>query len=473
MKISKTMEAMYKTILSWVLTMVGKWLSLKRDGDGDERRLVTTAQRKQIARGVKKFFRENYELRYNILKQTEEFRPRHPQQPTDGKNTAGYEKNAASYEKNTASYEKNTAGYEKNTAGYEKNAAGYDGNALENCGGWRQLTDRELRRIAIEQMEQVGVAWSIDVELYVRSTLVPDFNPVADYLARLPQWDGTDRIRPLARRVPTAWNRWPDFFHRWMLAVVAQWQQRSLRFGNAVVPMLIGQQGTHKSTFCRMLLPPTLRDYYIDDIKLDSAEQVERMLARMLLVNIDEYNAKTDREQAKIKRVLTERDVQTRRMRSDQYLLLPRMASFIATTNNPQPLTDPTGSRRYLCCDVAGTIDTDTAIDYQQVYAQAVSELDAGAAWHFTPDEEAAIEEHNAAYRQECSAEALLLAYYRPAPRKKANFLRAVDIQEQLRRHVTAKDVPNMKTLTTALRNCRFPYGSYKNYRGWYAAPAS
>ena len=146
--------------------------------------------------------------------------------------------------------------------------------------------------------------------------------------------------------------------------MVAQWQQRSRDYGNALVPLLIGNQGTHKSTFCKLLLPPHLREYYIDDIKLDNAEQVERMLGRMLLVNIDEYNAKT------------ERDVQTRRLRSDQYVMLPRMASFIATTNDSTPLTDPTGSRRYLCCDINGIIDTDVPIDYRQLYAQAVAELE-------------------------------------------------------------------------------------------------
>ena len=73
--------------------------------------------------------------------------------------------------------------------------------------GWQQLTDRELRRMAIEQMEQVGVAWSVDVELYVRSALVPLHNPVTEYLDRCGQWDGqTDHIRQMARRVPTVYE---------------------------------------------------------------------------------------------------------------------------------------------------------------------------------------------------------------------------------------------------------------------------
>ena len=341
---------------------------------------------------------------------------------------------------------------------------------LEEAGSWRQLTDRELRRIAIEQMEQMGVAWSVDVELYVRSAFIPDYNPVTDFLNHCTPWDGTtDHIGMLARRVPTRYSEWPHFFHRWILAMVAQWMNLSRDFGNAVVPMLIGDQGTHTSTFCRLLLPPELREYYIDDIKLDNAEQVERMLGRMLLVNIDEYNAKTEREQAKIKRILTEKDIQTRRMRSDQYVMLPRMASFIATTNDYEPLCDPTGSRRYLCCEIEGIIDTNTPIDYSQLYAQAVTELQQGARWHFTKEEEAEIERHNQDYRCQSSPETILTTYFEPAEPCMENFIRAVDIQAELRSHVRAGDVPSIWKLTKALSSCHFTRGKISGIRGWYA----
>ena len=154
-----------------------------------------------------------------------------------------------------------------------------------------------------------------------------------------------------------------------------------------------------------------LREYYIDDIKMDNAEQVERMLGRMALVNIDEYNAKTDREQAKIKRILTEKDVQVRRMRSDQYVMTQRMASFIATTNERQPLNDPTGSRRYLCVEVTGMIDTDTPINYQQLYAQALWELEHKRPYYFSKEEETAIEAHNRQYQNMSTTEILLATY--------------------------------------------------------------
>lgn len=436
---------MIRRIREWLRGILGGCRRSERDGTGMGR-LSSTAERMRIARGVRDFIERNYDLRYNVMKQTEEFRPKKRQDDTrendDGTNFR----------------------YDSANENYDGTIESHDSTV------WRQLTDREMRRIAIEQMEQVGVAWSVDVELYVRSALVPPYNPVTDYLDGCGAWDGRDDpIRRMATRVPTRYREWPDLFHRWLLAMVAQWMNLSRDFGNGVVPLLIGGQGTHKSTFCKLILPPELREYYIDDVKMDSAEQVERMLGRMLLVNIDEYNAKTVREQAKIKRILTEKDVQSRKMRSEQYVMRPRTASFIATTNEREPLSDPTGSRRYVCCEVDGLIDTDTPVPYRQMYAQAVAELRRGERYWLSKEEEAAIERHNQAYRCQSSPEVVLLSYFTPAERRKEHFIRAVDIQKALRQHVRPADVPSIKALTNALKTARFPYGSYNGRRGWYA----
>ena len=436
---------MIRRIRKWLRGLL--WGSLHGRHDGTAMgRLSSTAERMRIVRGVRDFMERNYELRYNVMKQTEEFRPKKAQEGT-------------------------CENYDGTNFRYGSTNENYDGTIEDHDGAvWRQLTDREMRRIAIEQMEQVGVAWSVDVELYVRSALVPPYNPVTDYLNGCGAWDGRDDpIRRMATRVPTSYEAWPDLFHRWLLATVAQWMNLSRDFGNGVVPMLIGGQGTHKSTFCKLILPPELREYYIDDVKMDNAEQVERMLGRMLLVNIDEYNAKTPREQAKIKRILTEKDVQSRKMRSDQYMMRPRTASFIATTNEREPLCDPTGSRRYVCCEVEGLIDTDTPVPYRQMYAQAVAELRRGERYWLSGEEEAELERHNRTYRRQSSPEEVLLSYFAPAERRKEHFIRAVDIQKELARHVRTADLPSIKALTAALRDCRFPYGSYNGYRGWYA----
>ena len=375
-------------------------------------------QKERIARSVSDFFLRRYQVRYNTVKKIEEWRP------NDG-----------------------------------------------TWHRWRQLTDRDLNRMTFEQMGEGGEGWGIDLQLFLHSTLVPEYNPLTDFLGGCGRWTQlVDHIGLLARRVPTDYEDWEPMFHRWFLGMVAQWLGLDQRFGNMLVPMLIGAQGTHKTTFCRMILPPALRDYFIDDIKMDNAEQVERVLARMALVNIDEYNAKTEREQAKIKRILAEKDVQVRKMRSDQYVRSLRTASFIATTNSPRPLTDPTGSRRYLCCPVNGIIDTEPTVNYRQLYAQAVYELRHGARYYPDRDEECRMEAHNAQFLQKKKVDIVLTEFFETAERSKENLMMFTEVVQWLRQHVPAVSLPTVAELSGALTQ-HFQTGAVGGRRGWYMRP--
>ena len=391
--------------------------SMYKEMKAGEKPISQMNEKERIARFIRDFFDRRYQLRYNEVKQMEEFRPK------DREGTV-----------------------------------------------WKPLTQRDLKRIAFEEMLEGGYGWSTDIETYVQSSIIKSYNPIREFLdaARKYFVPEHDYIGELAHRVPCNYSDWPKYFHRWFLAMVAQWQGRGGHFGNAVVPMLIGRQGTHKTTFCRLLIPLSLREYYMDDIKMDNAEQVERVLGRMALVNIDEYNAKTDREQAKIKRLLTETSVQVRRMRSDQYTLTQRLCSFIATTNDRQPLPAGDGTRRFLCVEVTDVIDTDTPIDYRRLYAQAIHELNEGEPFRFYPQEEAEIQEHNRAFQQHTSAEEAVSAFFEPAPKDAKYHMQATDIQTELKKRLKTADVPNLKMLTVTLRQNGFIYGSVNSRRGWF-----
>ena len=304
-----------------------------------------------------------------------------------------------------------------------------------------------------------------------------------EFLAGCGAWDGRrDYIGDYARRLKTDFAEWPQLFHRWFLAMVAQALNLNRDYGNSVIPLLIGTQAMKKSTFCKNILPPSMREYYMDDIKMDNAEQVERVLGRMWLVNIDEYNAKTDREQAKIKRLLTEKDVQIRKMRSDQYTMTPRLCSFIATTNELRPLTDPTGSRRYLCVEMTGQADfpplspTDSSpragaqghIPYKQMYAQAVSELRRGERYWFDNDDERLIQEYNRRYQQLSTIDEVLNSLFVTADRSKEHFMTATQIQQHLRTLLKAGHVPSLSKLGHALRRQHFADGARDGVHGYY-----
>ena len=68
--------------------------------------------------------------------------------------------------------------------------------------------------------------WDRDVIRYLDSDRVPVFNPVEDFLFGLDiHWDGYDRIRELASRIPCDNPHWPDLFYRWFLNMVAHWRR--------------------------------------------------------------------------------------------------------------------------------------------------------------------------------------------------------------------------------------------------------
>ncbi len=384
----------------------------------DGRPLSQMNEKERIMRSIESFLDRRYQLRYNVVKQIVEFRP--------------------------------------NDLMFQP---------------WQPLTDRQLRSIVVEEMKEGGESWMNDIRTYIESAHVEDYNPVHEFLQGCGQWDQKrDYIEDFARRLPTAYDDWPRYFHRWFLAMVAQALDMNRDHGNSMVPMLIGGQGIMKSTFCKNILPPSMREYYMDDIKMDNAEQVERVLGRMWLVCIDEYNAKTDREQAKIKRLLTEKDVQIRKMRSDQYTMTPRLCSFIATTNDLTPLPSGDGSRRYLCVEVSGPVDMSGRIPYKQMFAQAVAELyQPGCVYWFTSEDEAAIQQHNRQYQEVQPIESLLPTLFEPtAERIRANLWQVQNVQAELRKHLRNSDIPALKALAAILKKLHWPHGASNGVTGYY-----
>ena len=336
---------------------------------------------------------------------------------------------------------------------------------------WEPLTDRQLKSIVVEEMKEGGESWMNDIRTYIESAHVADYNPIHEFLAGCGQWNGKHNyIEDFARRLPTGYQDWPKYFHRWFLAMVAQALDLNRDYGNSMVPLLIGEQGFKKTQFCNHILPPSMREYYMKDIKMDNAEQVERVLGRMWLVNIDEYDSKTQREQAKIKRLLTEKDVQMRKMRSDQYTLTPRLCSFIATTNDLTPLPSGDGTRRYLCVEVTGVVDMSGRIPYKQMYAQAVAELrDPDCVYWFTSDDEQAIQRHNSQYQEVQPLEQLLPAIFVPTPeRKRENLWQVKDVQKELESHLRTSDIPTLRNIAATIRKLKWPHGASNGIVGYY-----
>lgn len=283
------------------------------------------------------------------------------------------------------------------------------------CFDFRPITERVLNSIALNAQKEGLSLWDRDVRRYVYSDRVRDFNPIEDYLSHLPTWDGKDRIRPLAARVPCDNPRWEQLFYTWFLSMVAHWQGRDRRHGNSVSPLLVGGQGCGKSTFCLNLLPPELNGYYTDSIDFNRKRDAELYLTRFGLINIDEFDQVSESHQGFLKHLLQKPVVNLRKPYAGQVEAVRRYASFIATSNHSDLLSDPSGSRRFICVEVKGMIENTQPVDYEQVYAQAIAALDKGERYWLTYDEEQEQRCANEVFRQRPLSEDLFYRFYRPA----------------------------------------------------------
>ena len=274
------------------------------------------------------------------------------------------------------------------------------------------LDKRARNSIAIHALKEGIQAWDRDIDRFLHSDYIPVYNPVEEYLYDLGKWDGRDRIRELADRVICNHPHWRNLFYRWFLSMVAHWMGRDKQHGNATTPVLIGPQGYQKSTFCRILLPPELRFGYTDSLDFSSKRDAERYLGRFFLVNLDEFDQISVNQQAFLKHLLQKPSASIRKPYGTSILEVRRYASFIATSNHKDLLSDLSGNRRFICVEVTAPIDTNVSVNYNQLYAQAFHAVMHGERYWLDDAEEAMLKESNEAFRQVTPLEHLLMSRF-------------------------------------------------------------
>jgi predicted P-loop ATPase len=286
---------------------------------------------------------------------------------------------------------------------------------------FQPLTQKALNSIVIhakrEHMLEKGSP-KTEISEFLESNEIPVFNPVQVFFDGLPQWDGQNHVARLFSRLPGLSSEQHAFLAIWLRSMVAHWLQMDMLHGNECVPTLIGAQGCGKTTFVRRLLPPEMREYYLDHLNLSNKFDKEMALTNNLIVNLDELEAIRPSQHASLKQVLSVSKVNGRpifgRTQEDRL----RFASFVATTNNPHPLTDPTGSRRFLCLEIPDgqMVDNDGEIDYGQLYAQVKYELlELKAPYWFNNQEVVRIQELNLEYMGQTDlAEIIKVCFRKP-----------------------------------------------------------
>ncbi|MDD4403696.1 MAG: VapE family protein [Parabacteroides sp.] len=296
-----------------------------------------------------------------------------------------------------------------------------------------KVNPRLLNSIALNGQEEGIKMWDRDVNRYIYSDRVPRFSPIDHYLYSLPEWDGKDRIRPLADTIPCNNPHWRNLFHRWFLGMVAQWRGINKKHANSTAPLLVGAQGTGKSTFCLNLLPPELRAYYAEGVDVGNKRNTEMYLSRFALINMDEFDQVKESQQGFLKHVMQKPAVTIRKPHQASVESLRRYASFIATSNHNDVLTDTSGSRRFICIRLTGPIDYSGQINHDQLYAQAMHEIKRGERYWFEAPEEAILTETNKEFQIQVPAEQLFLQFFRAAEAtEKGEKLLAVEILGRL-----------------------------------------
>ena len=288
---------------------------------------------------------------------------------------------------------------------------------------YAKVDERWMNTLSMEAIETGIDCWDRDIQRFVRSRRISEYHPFTAYFEQLPEWDGKDRVSALARRVSDD-PVWVNGFHRWMLGLSAQWMQfrsdaNSTNRANSVAPLLVSsRQGLGKSTFCRLLMPDALKAYYTESYDLGSPASAEAKLAACGLINLDEFDKLSASKMPLLKNLMQASALNIRKAYKRSASALPRIASFIGTSNREDLLVDRTGSRRFLCVSLEHAIDCVTPVEHEQLYAQLKAELLSGERSWFNKEEEQAIQQHNALFYKHIPEEEVFRLCFRFATKE-------------------------------------------------------
>ena len=328
---------------------------------------------------------------------------------------------------------------------------------------FKPLTQEVRNDMTIEAREQGLKSWDQDVNRFIDSTRIEQYDPVNTWLDQLPAWDGHDYIADLAMRVPTEQPHWEKYLRYWLVGMVAQWRESDKQLtGNALTPLLIGRQGCGKTRFCKILLPEELRDYYNDKLNFKNEFDLNIALTSFALINIDEFDKTSNSQQIVLKYLLSSSNVKFRPPYGKTIKRYRRYTSFIGTTNQLQPLVDPTGSRRFVCVGIPNgkNIDFTDDLNHCQLYAQALYLFNNGERFWLENDEIQTLIEENVPYQRTVDLVEMINETFRKPKEGEGCWWRTTEILETFANRYAYFDAKRTTpaALGKAMNNFRFGF---------------
>jgi Predicted P-loop ATPase and inactivated derivatives len=302
---------------------------------------------------------------------------------------------------------------------------------------WAPVTRQDRNQLLMELAEQnIGVMTLAALDAVINNRSIEKFHPVHDWIASLPEWDGTCRVEALMTRLTDN-----DYERRLLVraftAMVVQMAGiRQNGYGNSLCPILIStRHGWGKSQFIKRLLPETLRPYFTDSFNPAEEDQCLRRMATRALICLDEFDRFVGKRLTTLKNFIQMSSVDLKQLYQGRYEVKERLASFWGTSNRRYVLMDETGSRRYLPVVVSRPIGNEE-LDYGQLYAEALAAYRSNPDMVWLTDEEnAELEAHNRPYCALLTLKDLFNIHFEVLPGAKASdegLLTAADVYNHL-----------------------------------------
>ena len=346
----------------------------------------------------------------------------------------------------------------------------------QGMGLWQEVDKRKVNTIACNCATETGVSVSAQEILTVlNSEDIPSVNPLREYLNSLPEYtpSSVSFIDWLSSQVHVMGEqeRWRVCFRKWFVAMVASWLYDGVV--NQQVLVLIGKQGIYKTTWLEHLMPPCLRAYQTKMTNVRDLNKDERLrIAEFGLINIDEIDSMNDRELNQLKSLVTTSDVNERAAYGYTKDRRLRIASFCASGNNREFLTDQTGNRRWLPFDVESIespFNWGDSFPYEQIYSEALYLLKQGFNYWFDLDDIAALEDHVESFQKVSNEAELLPVYFSPANPgdNGAVFMSAAEISSLLVSYGNIRQPMALNKLSTVLQKAGFVARRTPSKRGF------
>ncbi len=322
------------------------------------------------------------------------------------------------------------------------------------------VTKFALNSFKRELDTRIGAATSADnLRAILESDFSPKVNPVREYFEQLPRINpDVDKHTWKLSQTVTVTNpdKWVDYLVKWMIGVVSN-TMSDIGCQNHTCLVLTGEQGKFKTTWLDHLCPQSLQSYLFTG-KIDPQNKdVLTLIAEYLFINIDDQlKALNKRDENELKNLITTPAVKYRRPYDVYIEEYPHLASFMASVNGNDFLTDPTGSRRFLPFEVVSIdIKAAKAINMDNVFSEILFLYESGYRYWF---DDAEIEELHAISQrfhvQTVEYELLMQGFEKPEPATNEFFMTTAQILNYLRIHSSLQ--LSEKRMGEALRKAGF-----------------